>query len=166
VNDLGPADVVLTCSGGGHLLQLLALRGSWQDFSHAWIVEGTPDARSLLRDEQVVFAYGPMHRDLSNGPHRILLAWLRNLHLAWRLLGQVRPKVVLTTGASTAVPFAWVGRLRGARVVYVESVTRIEKPSVSCRLIAPVADRVFVQWPELIPAVRGARYAGTVLTAE
>jgi beta-1,4-N-acetylglucosaminyltransferase len=156
-------DVLLACSGGGHLLQLLALRQAWAGFSHLWVAESTSDAHSLLAEEPVVFAHGPMHRNLKNGPHRILLAWLRNLRLAWRLLGRVQPKVVLTTGSSTAVPFAWVGRLRGARVVYVESVTRIKGPSVSCRLIAPIADRVYVQWPELVPAVSGARYAGTVL---
>ena len=69
---------------------------------------------------------------------------------------------MLTTGAGVAVPFAWLGRLRGARVVYVESFTRIEEPSLTCRLVAPVADRVYAQWPELVEAVPKARYAGTV----
>ena len=89
--------------------------------------------------------------------------YLRNLLLAWRLVGRLRPEVVLTTGAATAVPFAWVGRLRGARVVYIESITRIEKPSLSCRLVAPVADRVYVQWPQLASSIRRGRYAGSVL---
>ena len=61
----------------------------------------------------------------------------------------MRPKVVLTTGAGVAVPFAWVARLRGAKVVYVESLARIEGPSLTCRLIAPIATRRYVQWPEL-----------------
>ena len=42
-----------------------------------------------------------------------------------------------TTGAGVAVPFAWVARLRGATVVYVESLARIDGPSLSYRLIAP-----------------------------
>mgnify|MGYP006160626373 CR=1 FL=1 len=78
---------------------------------------------------------------------------LRNLLGAVRLLRVVRPKVVLTTGAGVAVPYAWIGRLLGARVVYVESLTRIERPSLSCRLIAPVASRIYAQWPELPEAV-------------
>jgi beta-1,4-N-acetylglucosaminyltransferase len=159
----GPADVLLACSSGGHLLQLLALQDAWSGFSRLWVCEDTSDARSLLRGERVVFAHGPTHRNLKNGVGTIALAWLRNFALAWRVMGTLRPKVILTTGASTAVPFAWVGRLRGARVVFVESVTRIEKPSVSCRLIVPFADRVYVQWPELLEALPRARYAGTVL---
>ena len=81
-----------------------------------------------------------------------------------RLLRSVRPKVVLTTGAGVAVPFAWLGRLLGARVVYVESLTRIERPSLSCRLIAPVASRIYAQWPELTETVPRARYLGNVVS--
>lgn len=148
------ADVLLACSAGGHLLQLLALRDAWEPFSRVWVTDGTSDARSLLREERVFFAHLPTTRNLPN--------FFRNLRLAVRLTRRFRPRVVLTTGAGTAVPFAWAARLRGARVVYVESVTRIHEPSLSCRLIRPIADRVYVQWPELAQAMRRARYVGTV----
>ena len=61
------------------------------------------------------------------------------------------------------MPFSWVARLRGAHVVYIESLARIEKPSLSCRLLRPAADRIYVQWPELAESYDGARYAGTVV---
>ncbi len=113
------------------------------------------DARSLLAGEDVVHAYGPTNRNIPN--------LLRNLVLAARVLVRLRPRAILTTGAGVAVPFAWIGRLLGARVVYVESLTRIEAPSLSCRLIRPIARGVYVQWPELQEAAAGARYAGNVL---
>jgi beta-1,4-N-acetylglucosaminyltransferase len=87
---------------------------------------------------------------------------MRNLVVAWRTLRTVRPRILLTTGAGVAVPFAWLARLRGVKVVYIESFTRIESPSFSCRLVAPIADRVYAQWPELTSAVKKARYAGNV----
>jgi beta-1,4-N-acetylglucosaminyltransferase len=89
---------------------------------------------------------------------------VRNLAGALRLVRLERPRVVLTTGAGVAVPYAWIGRLLGARVVYVESLTRIERPSLSCRLIAPVASRIYAQWPELPEAVPKARYVGSVVS--
>jgi UDP-N-acetylglucosamine:LPS N-acetylglucosamine transferase len=61
-----------------------------------------------------------------------------------------------------AVPFVWAGRLFGARVVYVESLTRIERPSLSYRLVKPCVTRTYVQWPELERALPGARFRGTV----
>jgi UDP-N-acetylglucosamine:LPS N-acetylglucosamine transferase len=151
-------EILLACNSGGHLFQLLALREAWGGYRYAWVTDDRSDARSLLAGEEVVFAHWPTTRNL------VTLG--RNLILAWRVVARLRPRVVLTTGAATAVPFAWIGRLRGARVVYVESVTRIDRPSMSCRLISPIADRVYVQWPELAERVPRARYAGTVLVPE
>jgi UDP-N-acetylglucosamine:LPS N-acetylglucosamine transferase len=148
-------DLLLACSAGGHLLQLLALREAWEGLSRAWVTDDATDAHSLLRGERVFFAYGPPNRSVRNV--------VRNVVLALRLARRLRPRVVVTTGAGTAVPFAWACRLRRARVVYVESLSRIDEPSLSCRLIAPAADRVYVQWPELRKALPRARYAGTVL---
>ena len=154
----GHADLLLVCSSGGHLLQLFALRDAWDDFSRVWVTFDKSDARSLLGDERVLYAHGPTNRSVKN--------LLRNLVLAWRVVGAVRPRIVLTTGAGVAVPFAWVARLRGARVVYVESLTRIDQPSLSCRLIAPTASRIYAQWPELLEALPRARYAGRVFSED
>jgi len=150
----GRADLLLVCSTGGHLQQLLALREAWGGYTRVWVTFDKSDARSLLHGEEVVYAYGPTNRSVKN--------LLRNLLVAWRTLRDVRPRVVLTTGAGVAVPFAWLGRLHGARLVYVESFTRIDEPSLTCRLVAPVADRVYAQWPELVRSVPKAHYAGTV----
>ncbi len=89
---------------------------------------------------------------------------LRNLTLAWRLLRRIRPRVIVTTGAGVAVPFCWIGRLQGTSVVYVESLSRIDQPSLSCRLISPVASRIYGQWPEFAAAVRRARYVGGIFS--
>jgi UDP-N-acetylglucosamine:LPS N-acetylglucosamine transferase len=150
----GPVDVLLVCSTGGHLLQLVALREAWESRTRAWVTFDKSDARSLLRGEPVAYAHGPTNRNIPN--------LLRNLRLARRLVGELRPKVVVTTGAGVAVPFAWIARLRGAKVVYVESFTRIDGPSLSCRLIAPVAARIYAQWPELADSYGRARYRGNV----
>lgn len=145
------------CSSGGHLLQLVSLRSAWDGLDRMWVTFDKPDSRSLLRDERVVHAHGPTNRSLVN--------LLRNLRLARRVVRDVRPGAVLTTGAGVAVPFSWMARLHGVPVVYVESVTRINELSLSGRMIAPVADRLYVQWPELADNVTGARYAGRLLPA-
>jgi beta-1,4-N-acetylglucosaminyltransferase len=161
VPGLDRADVVLACSSGGHLFQMLELRPAWEEFTHVWVTDDAADARSLLDGEPVVFVHGPTHRDLRR-IHRVALAWMRNIILAFRLIVTTRPRVVLTTGAGSTVPFAWVARLFRKKVVYVESVTRIESPSFSCRLISPIAHRTYVQWPELVERVPRARYVGSV----
>ena len=150
-------DVLLVCSSGGHLLQLTTLTRDWDALRPLWVTFDKSDARSLLPQERTLFAHGPTNRNLPN------LA--RNLVLAWRVVRRARPKVVVTTGAGVAVPFCWLARMVGARIVYVESITRINEPSLSLRLIAPIAQRVYVQWPELARSVRGARYVGNLFGA-
>jgi UDP-N-acetylglucosamine:LPS N-acetylglucosamine transferase len=137
------------------LLQLLALEPAWRDFHRLWVTNDRAGARSLLAGERVVWAHWPTSRNLPN--------LVRNCILAVRVIRRTRPRVLLTTGAATAVPFAWVARLFGAAVVYVESVTRIDSPSLSYSLIRPVASRIYVQWPELAVVLPGVRYRGSVL---
>jgi len=147
-------DVLLVCSSGGHLLQLVSLANAWEGLDRVWVSFDKSDVRSLLADEKLIVAHGPTNRNIPN--------LLRNVWLGRRVVRELRPRVVVTTGAGVAVPFAWIARLSGARVVYVESFTRIDSISLSCRFIRPVADRVYVQWPEAVPLLRGARYVGNL----
>ncbi|HEX5763374.1 MAG TPA: PssD/Cps14F family polysaccharide biosynthesis glycosyltransferase [Solirubrobacterales bacterium] len=146
--------VMLVCSPGGHLQQMLALRPSWDGLERVWVTLDGPEVGQLLSGEEVVIAHGPTNRSLSR--------LLRNLVLAFKLLRASRPAVVLSTGAGVAVPFFVVAKLCGVRTVYVESLTRIDGLSLSGRLVYPLADRFFVQWPST-SGRRRARYVGSVL---
>jgi len=146
--------LLLVCSSGGHLMQLHELRAAWTPFPRTWVTFDKSDARSLLRDERVIHAFGPTNRNVPN--------LLRNLRLAWSVVRRERPAAILTTGAGVAVPFAWVAKLHRIPVVYVESFTRIEGLSLSGRMIAPVATRLYGQWPELAQRAPRVRFAGNL----
>ena len=146
--------VLLVCSSGGHLLQLLALRDAWDQFPHIWVTFDKSDTGSLLRGERVLHAHGPTNRNVPN--------LLRNMRLANRIIRAERPAAILSTGAGIAVPFAWVGKLHGVPSVYVESFTRIEELSLTARLVSPVTSRLYVQWPELAGEASDSRFAGNL----
>jgi beta-1,4-N-acetylglucosaminyltransferase len=146
--------LLLVCSSGGHLMQLHEMRAAWKSFDRTWVTFDKSDARSLLRDERVIYAFGPTNRNVPN--------LLRNLRLAWRVIRRERPAAILTTGAGVAVPFAWVAKLHRIPTVYVESFTRIDGLSLSGRMIAPVATRVYGQWPELAQRTPQVRFAGNL----
>lgn len=148
------ADCLLVASNGGHLLQLLQLRDEWPRERRHWVTFDKPDARSLLDGEAVTWAHHPTNRNIPN------LA--RNLGLALALCRRLRPAAIVTTGAGVAVPFCYAGRLFGAKVIYIESFSRITEPSLTARLIHPVAHRFFVQWPQLARRFRKAEYKGAL----
>jgi hypothetical protein len=133
-----PFSALLVCSSGGHLLQLHRLKPWWENVDRVWVTFDMPDSRSLLADEEVRWAYHPTTRSVSN--------FLRNLGLAWRLVRELRPDIVVSTGAGVAVPFFAVARLFRAKTVYVEVYDRIETPTLTGRLCHPLASRFLLQW--------------------
>jgi beta-1,4-N-acetylglucosaminyltransferase len=147
--------VLLVCSPGGHLQQMLALEPAWGDMERSWVTLEGPDVGFLLRDEDVVIAHGPTNRSLPN--------LVRNFALAVRELRRRRPDAILSTGAALAVPLFLVGKLMGIRLVYVESVTRTTSLSLSGRLVYPLADRFFAQWPAAAATRSRIEFEGAVL---
>jgi beta-1,4-N-acetylglucosaminyltransferase len=144
----------LVSSGGGHLSQLIELCADWPVDCQHWITFDSMQARALLSDRRVTFAHGPTNRSA--------LRLCQNLVLAWRLMRRCRPRTLVTTGAGLAVPFCYVARLFGCRVIYVECLSRVSEPSLTGRLVEPVAHEFYVQWPQLVPRYHRARYVGTV----
>jgi glycosyltransferase involved in cell wall biosynthesis len=145
-------ELLLVADPGGHLAELLALDELWSRFSRVWVTVASPGIQNLS-EEEVILAHGPTQRSVWN--------LLRNTAMAVRVLHRHRPSVILTTGAALAVPFGWVGKLFGARVVYIECSGRIGV-SLSGRLLSAVADRFYLQWPHVSARVRGALYRGSI----
>jgi UDP-N-acetylglucosamine:LPS N-acetylglucosamine transferase len=145
--------VLIVASPGGHLLQMLALKPAWGDMERTWVTLRSTDVEYLLKDEQVIYGHGPTPRDLGN--------FFRNLRLAWRVLREQNPSVIISTGAGLALPFFLLGRLQRRRLIYVESITRVEKLALTGRLVYPLASAFFVQWGSLAER-RRARFHGSV----
>jgi beta-1,4-N-acetylglucosaminyltransferase len=149
-----PHRILLVTNPGGHLLQMLTLEQAWEDMEHRWVTLAAADSESLLVDEDVVFAHGPTARNVGN--------LIRNFGLAWRTIRRFEPDVILSTGAALAIPFFVIGRLHRKRLVYVESFTRVNRPSLSGRIVYPLSDVFFVQWKQSLRQ-RRAVYAGSVV---
>lgn len=128
-------------SSGGHLTQLLALEPWWGTRQRGWVTFDTPDAvHALAREERVWWAHHPTTRNLLNLG--------RNTRLAWRVMRDFRPTIVVSNGAGVALPFFILARLRGVRTAYVEVYDRVETASLTSRLCRPFTDVMMVQWPE------------------
>jgi nitroreductase len=150
-----PLDLLLVCSSGGHLAQLTALEPWSRQHRRHWVCFDTPDAVSILREEDVTWAHHPTTRNVVN--------LLRNVGLAWRLLRGRRPDVVLSTGAGVAVPFFLMAKLMRIPTVYLEVYDRMDSPTLTGRLCRPFTDAMLVQWDEQRSLYRGADVVGCVL---
>jgi UDP-N-acetylglucosamine:LPS N-acetylglucosamine transferase len=61
----------------------------------------------------------------------------------------VRPVAILSTGPAIAVPVSIIGKVLGARIIFVETGSRIQSLSLTGRIMYRWAHLFFVQWPQL-----------------
>jgi beta-1,4-N-acetylglucosaminyltransferase len=141
--------ICLVSSCGGHLADLRGLRGVYEKYPHFYVVND----RVLLPEDMQGKTYFIRHSERD---------WLFfvNLWEAWRLLRRERPKLILSTGAGLAVPFAIVGRLLRIPTVFAEVSTQISRPSLTGLIMYRLADRFFYQWPGLARYFPNGVYGG------
>jgi len=150
---------------GGHtkqMVRLVELLGPGYDY-HYVAVEGDDLSVAHLPHP------GPVHRlprPRSKVHGRTDPAWraawntVRCAWRAWKVLRQVQPQAVLGAGPAISVPVSLVGKALGAKVIHVESASRVRRLSLTGRILYPVADLFFVQWEGLRERYPRAIYAG------
>ena len=47
-----------------------------------------------------------------------------------------------------AAPFFYIGKMMGAKLVYIEVFDRIDKPTMTGKMVYPIVDKFVVQWEE------------------
>lgn len=146
--------VCLVGSSGGHLTHLYMLKPFWQDKERFWVTFNKEDANSILEGEQIYHCYYPTNRSLK--------ALLINTRLAWKVLRKERPDVIVSSGAAVAVPFFYLGKLFGMKTIYIEVFDRIDKPTMTGKMVYPVTDRFIVQWEEMKQVYKKAINLGSI----
>lgn len=135
----GPA-ICLAASGGGHLRQIFDLEPAWRGTNCFFVTEDTALGRSLAAREPVEFVpHFALGQARLGKPWAMLTAAWRSLTRSWRIVSKRRPDLVITTGAGSMVFVVLWARLRGARIVLVDSFARFDRPSAFARLAGPLA---------------------------
>lgn len=146
--------VCLVGSSGGHLTHLYMLKKFWSNKERFWVTFDKEDARSILKEEKVYPCYFPTNRDLKN--------LLKNTIVAFKVLIKEKPDLIISSGAAVAVPFFYIGKLFGAKLVYIEVFDRIDKPTMTGKIVYPIVDRFIVQWEEQKQIYRKATNLGSI----
>jgi beta-1,4-N-acetylglucosaminyltransferase len=133
--------LMLVCTSGGHFATMRSLKSFWSLHERVWVSDRQKDTTVLEKGEKVHWLPYQAPRDV--------LAILRNIPATCKILYQEKPDVVISTGASLAINFAFIAKLMGIKFIFIESISRSQELSVSGKLVYPISDEFYVQWPEL-----------------
>ena len=147
--------ICLAASAGGHISQLLKLAACWDGYK-TFCVTTTEVVRDNLGKLGEVYVVGECNRQ---HPIRVLAVFLRCV----RIIYKERPDVVISTGAAAGCILCFLGKLLGAKVVWIDSITNVERISLSGRMVRYIADLFLVQWPELAGRYEKVEYVGAVV---
>jgi len=148
--------VLLPSSAGGHLSELFQLRTLLDETEHLFVTEDSPLTRQLMKDRPCRFVR-------PNGRNRDWRFWgnfLLNWFLAVPILLRFRPHAIVTTGSHTAIPFCYLGKLLGCKVIYILSFCRIDSKAAAATAVYPISDLFFVQWEQMRAAYPRSQYVG------
>jgi len=147
--------IALAASAGGHLTQLLKVADCVKG-RDVFVVTTSDAVRRTLAGMGNVYVVGECNR-------QHLLRVVAVLFRCIRIVLRERPDVVISTGAAHACILCFLGKMLGAKIVWMDSITNVDRISLSGRMVRRISDLFLVQWPELAERYRGVEYIGSVI---
>lgn len=146
--------ICLVGSSGGHLAHLYMLKEIWGNCDRFWVTFNKEDARSVLKNERKYWCYYPTNRSFK--------ALIKNTKIAWTIIRKEKPDIIISSGAAVAVPFFYLGKLFGIKLIYIEVFDRINKATMTGKIVYPIVDKFIVQWEEQKKVYKKAINLGSI----
>lgn len=150
--------VIFISSTGGHLSELMQLKGIFKKYDYHIITEKN-DTTLKLREE-----YGDRIDYLVYGARNYMFSYMfkfpYNIIKSLFLYMKIKPDIIVTTGAHTAVPICYIAKLFKKKIIFIETFARVNSQSMSGRMINKIADVFLVQHEEMVDIYENAIYKG------
>ena len=151
--------VLLISSVGGHLEQLLGLKGVINEFDSYIVTEKNKSTLNLKNKYSNIFFIPYLSRKnfLS-----FVFNFIKGIFCSLGYYFKIKPNVIITTGSGAVMPMCLIGKLFGSKVVFIETFSRIESKTKTGKLAYSFADLFIVQWEELLTIYPKAVYIGHI----
>ena len=153
--------LLIVLGEGGHtkeMLTLVEMLGGDYEYGYVMPFDDGVSEQKLRYPGKVFRVIRPRDK-----VHHLLNDIWKTLRCALQCVSAVRrfkPTAVISAGPSLAVPACFVAKLMGAKVIFVETGSRITALSFTGKLVYPFADLYFVQSEQLTKRYKRAIYAG------
>lgn len=152
----GKLKVCLISSTGGHLAQLKQLLPVVADYDYFMVTEKNP-AMSGGGEGRTYFLTQQERKNVN-----FIFSFLYNLIYSLFIFLRERPDVIITTGAGAVLPYCFIAKLFGRKLIFIESFAKVSTPTLTGRIIYRISDKFYVQWEELLKVYPKAEYRGKI----
>ncbi len=152
--------VLFISSTGGHFSELLQLKPLFKKYDSYIITEKDKT------NENIKSEYGDKCFFLPYGTRSKIFSYIfKYLFLCFKtvyLFIKIRPKYIVTTGTHTAVPMCYLGKIFGAKIIFIETYANSRSKTLSGKMIYPIANMFIVQWKSMLKLYPKAVYGGSI----
>lgn len=132
--------LLLGASGGGHWIELRRLEPAFEGFETIY-VSTLPGYASVVN--------GHRYYSVPDASRFSIWSLVGILGRAIWIFSREKPHAVVTTGSAPMLPFILIGRLFGARTLWIDSVANSEHISTSGKIAKRIAHQCVPQWPHV-----------------
>lgn len=147
--------ILFTCSSGGHLEELLQLQEIIMENESYLFTEKN---QKKLKEFKKVYTVKQINRK----EKRFGLNFLKLFFLSYKIIKEIQPSIIISTGALVTVPICIIGKMNHIKIIYIESFARIDKPSLTGKIMYKFADIFIVQWKDLLKYFPKAKFWGGI----
>ena len=148
--------ICLVCSHGGHFAEMMQLIKAFENHNYFFATYRSEATKNL---ENAYFL------EFKDWDLKGKVLQIKNIGKVLFILIKERPNIIVSTGGGEiAVPFCYIGKLLGSKVIFIETLARITTPSGGGKLIYPISDLFLVQWESLLSKYGSkAKYWGRII---
>lgn len=134
--------ICMTSPLGGHLDELLRLKEAFEGHDYFYVTYRSQVTENL----ENVYLINLYKESTIN----LMLLFIVTTLRATSIIIKERPDVVISSGGLLSVPFSYLGKISGAKIIYIECSARVTSASRAGKIVYPISDLFLVQWESLL----------------
>ena len=150
------AKVCFAASSGGHYEQLLMLKPLMEKYKSFVVTEETR-YKTQIKNEKMYYL-----KQVNRKEKTFLLHMVANTVQSLKIFHKEKPDVVICTGVLAMIPICLIAKLRGKKLIYIESFAKVTSGTMSGKLLYRFADQFYVQWEQMLKVYPKAIYLGGI----
>ncbi len=141
--------ILAISSAGGHWVQLQRLRLAWQGNQAVYVTTKAEYQKDVLKDALDRSQPNHVFYTIEAATRWQKIKLLKQVFSIFRIYLRERPDVVISTGAAPGYFALRIGKLLGAKTIWVESIANADELSLSGQKVGTYADLWLTQWEHL-----------------